>query len=167
MAMLARDVWGLTDPQVQQLTAIGSLMAFGGVWLGSRADRWDSRRMWVLTGIGAGITLAGWGLSPNALVGTVFVMANMLFTEALFIVSETFLAHHTTRQTRSFLFGLSGTLGGLTEAAGPALGTSLISLGRLPAPFLAGALVTLLSVVTILPVNKTARQETAAAQATE
>jgi hypothetical protein len=76
--------------------------------------------------------------------------------EALFILSETLLAQHTTRATRSSVFGLYNTVGGFTEAVGPALGTGLVILARLAAPFLAGALVSFLSIIAILPVSDVA-----------
>lgn len=167
MAMLARDVWSLDDPAIQQLTALGSLAAFGGVWLGSKADQWGNRRMWTLTAIGFAAMLVGWGLAPNVQLGAVFIMTSNFFFEALFIVSETLLAQHTTRATRSFLFGLSGTLGGLTEAAGPILGAGLVNLARLPAPFLAGAVASLCSVLTILPLGENTREENPVAPAIE
>jgi hypothetical protein len=153
MAMIAHDSWSLTDPQVQQLTAIGSITAVVGVWLGGKADRWGAKRMWVATAFACAVSLAGWGLARDAVTGTIFIMVNMLFTEALFITSETLLADHTTRSARSFLFGLQGTTGGISEAAGPVLGTALIPVARLSGPFIAGALATALCLLLILPVG--------------
>jgi MFS family permease len=167
VAIFARDVWGLNEQQIQQLTALASLASFGGVWLGSKADRWGGRRMWVSTSIGFGVTLAGWALAPNVYVGAFFVMTSNLFFEALFIVAETMLAQHATRSTRSFIFGLYNTVGGFTEAVGPALGTGLASLARLSAPFLAGAIVSLLSILAIAPVGDAVTEEVIAGDAAE
>ncbi len=166
-AILARDGWSLTDQQIQQLSALGALAAFGGVWVGSKADRWGTRRVWMMTAGGLAVALAGWGLARNVQVGMVFVMASNLCFEALFIVSETLLAHHTTHATRSFLFGLCATLGGGVQAAGPALGSWLIGGSRLGAPFLAGALVNLLGIAALTPVSDTPREETAPVGAAE
>ncbi len=167
VAIFARDVWALSDQQVQLLTAIASLASFGGVWLGSKADQWGGRRLWIMVAAGFGIALVGWALSPNVQVGVIFVMTSNLFFEALFILSETLLAEHTTRATRSFLFGLYNTIGGFTESSGPALGTGLINLARLPAPFFAGAVVSLLSIAAILPVNHATPEETVSTSTAE
>ncbi len=96
MAMLSHDVWGLNEQQIQIVMTISSLAAFGGIWLGSRADKWGARRMWMIAASGFALTLVGWGLSPTAWVGVWFVAFNNLFFEAVFIISETLLAHHTT-----------------------------------------------------------------------
>lgn len=166
-AILARDGWSLSDQQIQQLSALGALAAFGGVWLGSKADRWGARRVWAITALGLTLALVGWGLARNVQVGMIFVMASNLCFEALFIVSETLLAHHTTRATRSFLFGLCGTLGGGIQAAGPTMGSWLMGGSRLGAPFFAGALVNLLGLVALTPVSGTPREDAATVGAAE
>ncbi|MGB8646255.1 MAG: MFS transporter [Anaerolineae bacterium] len=158
MAIMSHDVWGLTEQQIQQVMAVSSLAAFGGIWLGSRADRWGARRMWFIAAAGFAITLVGWGLSPNAWIGVWFVAFNNLFFEAVFIISETVLAHYTTRTTRSFIFGLMGTVGGVAEAVGPTIGTGLINLWRLPATFLAGAAVGTASLVALAPIKEPTRE---------
>ncbi len=154
MALMSHDVWGLTDQQIQQVMSFSSLAAFGGIWLGSRADRWGARRMWLIAAAGFALSLVGWGLAPNAWIGVWFVALNNLCFEAVFIISETVLAHYTARTTRSFVFGLLGTVGGLVEAAGPTVGTGLVNLWRLPATFLAGAVVGGASLIALVPLTE-------------
>jgi MFS family permease len=166
-AMMAHDVWGLADQQIQQVLSISSLAAFAGVWLGSHADRWGVRRVWVLATIGFAATLAGWGLSPTAGVGVIFMMFNTLFFETVYIAWETLLAHRTTAESRSLVFGLCGTLGGGMQATGPAVGTGLVRLTGLPATFLAGALVAAVGAVAVLPVSEGHRDGMAASSSAE
>ncbi len=164
MAIMGHDIWGLSDQQIQQVMAVTSLAAFGGVWLGSRADKWGARRSWMIAAAGFALTLVGWGLAPNVWIGVWFVGFNNLFFEAVFIISETILAQYTTRSTRSFIFGLMATTGGLVEATGPAIGTGLVSLWRLPATFLAGAAVGVVSLFSLIPVQEPPAELPAAAR---
>ncbi len=164
MAMLSHDVWGLSEQQIQLVMTVSSLAAFGGIWLGSRADKWGARRMWAISALGFAVTLIGWGLAPSVWIGIWFVACNNMFFEAVFIISETLMAHHTTRATRSFIFGLMGTSGGLVEAAGPTIGMTLVNLYRLPMTFFAAAGVGFVSLFALVPIREPESNVEAAAQ---
>jgi MFS family permease len=69
----------------------------------------------------------------------VFFLAAHAFYETIFIVAETLLAQHSTRATRSSVFGFQTTMAGFATAAGPTLGAWSAALTSLAAPFLLGA----------------------------
>lgn len=138
-ALLANDVWHLDEVQIQWINAAGAAVALVGVWLGGKADVWGGKRIWVFSAIAFAVTLVGWGLSPSWELGLVFFLAAHIFYETIFIVSETMLAQHSTRATRSSVFGFMTTVAGFSTAAGPTLGAWAASLTSLAAPFLIGA----------------------------
>jgi MFS family permease len=139
-ALLANDVWKLTQVQIQWVNSAGAAVALLGVWLGGKADVWGGRRIWVLSALGFAGTLVGWGLSPRWEIGLVFFLGAHVFYETIFIVAETMLAHHSTRATRSSVFGFLTTVAGFSTAAGPTLGAWAAALTSLAAPFLLGAI---------------------------
>ncbi len=138
-ALLANDVWKINEVQIQWVNAAGAAVAIIGVWLGSKADVWGGKKIWVACAIGFAVTLVGWGLSPRWEIGLVFFLAAHIFYETIFIVAETMLAQHSTRATRSSVFGLQTTIAGFTTAAGPTVGAWSAALTSLAAPFLLGA----------------------------
>jgi len=138
-ALLANDVWRLNEVQIQWINAAGAAVALIGVWIGGKADVWGGKRIWVFSAIAFAITLAGWGLSPSWETGLVFFLGAHIFYETIFIVSETMLAQHSTRATRSSVFGFMTTVAGFSTAAGPTLGAWAASVFSLAAPFLIAA----------------------------
>lgn len=138
-ALLANDVWRLNQVQIQYVNAAGAAVALLGVWLGGKADTWGGRRIWIYSAIAFAVTLAGWGLSPTWEIGLVFFLAAHIFYETIFIVAETMLAQHSTRATRSSVFGFQTTIAGFATAAGPTVGAWSASLWTLAAPFMIGA----------------------------
>ncbi len=138
-ALLANDVWKLNAVQIQWVNAAGAAFALIGVWLGGKADAWGGRRMWILSAIGFAITLAGWGLSPRWEIGVIFFLGAHVFYETIFIVAETMLAQHSTRATRSTVFGFQTTSASFATAAGPTVGAWAAALSSLAAPFLIAA----------------------------
>lgn len=138
-ALLANDVWKINQVQIQWVNAAGAAVAIIGVWLGGKADVWGGKKIWVGSAIAFAVTLVGWGLSPRWEIGIIFFLGAHIFYETIFIVAETMLAQHSTRATRSSVFGLQTTLAGFTTAAGPAVGAWSAALTSLAAPFLLGA----------------------------
>lgn len=138
-ALLANDVWKINEVQIQWLNSAGAAFALLGVWLGGKADVWGGKKIWAIAAIGFAVTLAGWGMSPRWEIGVIFFLAAHVFYEAIFIVAETMLAHHSTRATRSSVFGLQTTVAGFATAAGPTIGAWSAGLTSLAAPFLIGA----------------------------
>jgi MFS family permease len=138
-ALLANDVWGLDEQQIQWLNSLGAGVALIGIWLGSRADTWGGRRVWILSALGFAIALVGWGFSPSWQFGLVFFLVAHIFYETIFIMSEVMLAQHSTRATRSSVFGLMTTVGGFSHAVGPTLGAWAASVTSLAAPFVLAA----------------------------
>ncbi len=148
-ALLANDVWKLDHVQIQWVNAAGAAVALIGVWLGGKADVWGGKKIWFGAAICFAITLAGWGLAPRWEIGIGFFLAAHIFYETIFIVAETMLAQHSTRASRSSVFGLLTTAAGFSTAAGPTLGAWAASRSSLAAPFLLGA-VSLLSSLGLL-----------------
>lgn len=138
-ALLANDVWRLDQVQIQWVNAAGAAVALIGVWLGGKADVWGGKRVWVFAAIAFAVTLAGWGLSPRWEIGVVFFLAAHVFYETIFIVAETMLAQHSTRATRSSVFGFLTTVAGFSTAAGPTVGAWSAAMYSLAAPFLIAA----------------------------
>lgn len=121
------------------MNAAGAAVALIGVWLGGKADTWGGRRIWIYSAIAFAVTLAAWGLSPSWEIGLVFFLGAHVFYETIFIVAETMLARHSTRATRSSVFGFQTTIAGFATAAGPSVGAWSAALWTLAAPFLIGA----------------------------
>lgn len=138
-ALLANDVWRLNPVQIQWVNSAGAAVALIGVWLGGKADAWGGKRIWVFSALGFGITLAGWGLSPRWEIGLIFFLTAHVFYETIYIVAETMLAQHSTRATRSSVFGFLSTIAGVSTAVGPTLGAWAAVRTSLAAPFLLGA----------------------------
>jgi MFS family permease len=153
VALLANDVWLLDEQQIQWLNALGAAVALIGVWLGGKADAWGGRRIWVGSAIGFAFALVGWGLAPSWQVGLVFFLFGHIFYESIFIVSSTMLAEHTTRSTRSSVFGLMTTASGFFTAAGPTVGAWAAGLTSLAAPFLIGAVAQVASIGVLTQVD--------------
>lgn len=144
-ALLANDVWKLSHVQIQWVNAAGAAAALIGVWLGGKADLWGGKRVWIFSAIAFAFTLAGWGWSPTWEMGLLFFLGAHIFYETIFIVAETMLADHSTRATRSSVFGLQTTAAGFSTAAGPTIGASAAAIYSIAAPFLIGAVAMLLS----------------------
>lgn len=138
-ALLANDVWKLNEVQIQWVNAAGAAVALIGVWIGGKADIWGGRKIWIWSALGFAVTLVGWGLAPTWEIGLVFFLAAHICYETIFIVAETLLAHHSTRTTRSSVFGLQTTAAGFATAAGPTLGAWSAAWSSLAAPFLIAA----------------------------
>ncbi len=138
-ALLANDIWRLDEVQIQWLNAAGAAAALLGVWLGSKADVWGSKRIWVGAALGFGVMLAGWGLSPTWEIGLFFFLGANIFYEAIFIVAAALVAQYSTRATRSSVFGFQTTAAGFATAAGPTLGAWSAAVTTLAAPFLIAA----------------------------
>lgn len=138
-ALLANDVWRLNEQQIQWVNALGAAAALIGVWLGSRADVWGGKRIWIFSAMTFAAALVGWGLAPRWEIGLAFFIVAHICYETIFIVSETLLAQHSTRVTRSSVFGFAATVDGFGKATGPTLGAWAAALSSLAAPFLIGS----------------------------
>lgn len=145
-ALLANDVWRLNEQQIQWVNAVGAAAALVGVWIGGKSDLWGGKRVWMLAALGLALTLASWGLAPGWEIGIIFFVLARVFYETIFIVAETILAQYSTRATRSSMFGVMTTVGGITNAAGPTIGAWAAAASSLAAPFLLAALSQLASI---------------------
>lgn len=159
-ALLANDVWRLSEQKIQWVNALGAAAALIGVWLGGKADKWGGKRIWIYSAIGFAVLLVGWGLSPRWEIGILFFLAAHVMYETIFIVAETMLAHHSTRVTRSSVFGLATAAGGIATAAGPVMGAWAAALTSLAAPFLIAALAMGTSLGFLVRVRDTAPEQT-------
>jgi len=159
-ALLSNDVWKLDEQQIQWMNSLGGAFALTGIWIGGKADQWGGRRIWILSASGLALALAGWGLSPRWELGIVFFLIGHIFYEIIFIVSETLLAQHSTQASRSSVFGVMSTMGGISTATGPTLGAWAASLSSLAAPFLIGAVSSLASLGFLSRVTDTPEAET-------
>lgn len=132
-------MWHLDPQQIQWVNALGAAGALVGVWLGGKADVWGGKRIWIFSALAFAVMLVGWGLSPRWEIGIGFFLVAHVFYETIFIVSETLLAQHSTRVTRSSVFGFTTTVSGFATAAGPTVGAWAAGLASLAAPFLIAA----------------------------
>jgi MFS family permease len=89
----------------------------------------------------------------------VFFLAAHVFYETIFIVAETMLAQHSTRATRSSVFGFQTTIAGFSTAAGPTVGAWSAALFSLAAPFLIGAVSMVASLGLLARVSDGTRME--------
>lgn len=153
-AILARDVWHNSEPEINLLFAAGNAASMVGILLGRLSDRWGARRVFALGMLGFGISAMAWGLAPEWRWGLVPLLIAFGLSEAAFIATQKVQVEITSRETRSSVFGLINTVTGIFGGLGPSLGAWLIVVGGNPLPFIAAGAMGMLAVLAITPIQR-------------
>ncbi len=152
-AILARDAWHNSEPEINLLFAAGNTASMAGILLGRLSDRWGARRVFVLGMLGFGISAMAWGLAPQWQWGLVPLLIAFGLSEAAFIATQKVQVEITSRETRSSVFGIITTVTGVFGGLGPSFGAWLIAVGGNPLPFIAAGAMGLLAIVAIVPIQ--------------
>ena len=152
-AILARDAWRNSDAEINVLWAIGSFASLLGIPLGRQSDQWGGKRVFILAGIGFGVTTIVWGIAPTWEWGLVPLLLAFFFSEAMFMAQQTLQAGITSPETRASIIGIIFTTTGVIGSSGATLGAWLITLGGNAMPFIAAGGMGLLAILAALPIK--------------
>lgn len=151
-AILARDAWRNSEPEINLLFAAGNVAALIGIVLGRLSDRWGARRVLMFAALGYGIGTIVWGLAPTWQGGLLPLLIAFGFSEAMIIAQQTLQAEITSPETRSPVIGIIATTTGFVGGLGPTLGAWLITLGGNSMPFVAAGATGLIAMIAVTQV---------------
>ena len=160
IALYAKDIISLGESQINLMFALGGLAAIFLSLLGGRIiDRAGSRRVLMFCVLAFPSFLIGWTLTRSFLwSSSVYVVSYLLF-HAANISYQIQLTSIGPPTHRSSLVGIFGSISGMISAAGPLLGSFLVSRAGAAMPFYVALAFSMLAFLFILLLNGRSKGE--------